>query len=368
MALDASIYGQLKQADVPTFGEMQQRAFSVQNLAAQGRKAEQDAANASREAGMQKLSIIGNAMQSLSGLSPQARAQAYPQVRSQLINAGALKPEEAPEQHDENFYQTALRQYQQGMDYAKQQQMQAQTGLTNAQAQAMRNESRNLKKTLTPGQEKIDEAFGKDIAEYQYGGGKEQLQSNLGRLQGAANELAANPDLTGGITTKIPLLSSETAQNLINPKMAKVRDDIRGAVQGSLRQVLGAQFTQKEGDAIFNRAFNPQLSAEENLRRAQGEIDKLRAMGSQKDKALAYFKENGTLRGFEPGATDLTGGQTAVATAPRKGGGMISDAVAGGMPKAPAGTLLMQAPDGSLRFVPVAQKGEAIAAGGKVVK
>lgn len=161
---------------------------------------------------------------------------------------------------------------------------------------------------LTPGQKAIDTSFGKDATEYNTGGGKASTEKNLGRLSGAIKTLKAKPGLTGGLTTKLPWAGDDKQQDWINPEMAGVRDDIRAAVQGSLRQLLGPQFTEKEGEAIFNRAFNPRLSTEENVRRAEVELAGLRSMAQDKDAAMAYFQQKGTLSGFKPGATNIGGG------------------------------------------------------------
>lgn len=344
MPIDTSIYQQLKPAETPSLLDAQTKATNLSQLGLQNQKIAQDNQTAKMTAHLQKAQVFGNALEGLSGMSTEQRAQAYPKMRQELLQAGVISPEQAPEQFDENYYRSSVMRYRQTAPAIENQLKQAHAALFNAEAQAKRNESKNIKKTMTPGQEKVDEAFGKDIAEYQYGGGKENLQTNLGKLKGSAQELAQNPDLTGGITTKIPLLNSETAQDIINPKMAQVRDDIRGAIQGSLRQVLGAQFTEKEGKAIFDRAFNPRLSAGENLRRAQSEIAKLEGMAQQKDRALAHFQKNGTLMGFEPGGTDLSGGQAyASAPSPSRASGLVNEAQAGVVSKGQATSQDMEA-------------------------
>lgn len=172
---------------------------------------------------------------------------------------------------------------------------------------------------LTAGQEAADREFGKDASNYYHGGGRAGLESNFQKLQGAIDTLGAKPNLTGGLSTRIPLLGSDMAQDTLNPEMASVRDDIRGAVQGSLREIMGPQFTEKEGTAIFNRAFNPRLSAEENVKRASSEMEKLRRMADSKDTAMSYFKSHGTLAGFDPGVTSLAKSKSP------SGGGLLRD-------------------------------------------
>lgn len=153
---------------------------------------------------------------------------------------------------------------------------------------------------LTPGQKAADTSFAKETSDYFFGGGKPTTEKNINSLSQAIETMQKNPDLTGGITTKIPGLSSDIAQNIINPKMAAVRDDIRNAIQASLRQFMGSAFTEKEGEAFFSRAFNPALSVEENIRRARKELTALQEMKNNKEEAMNYFNTHGSLVGYVP--------------------------------------------------------------------
>lgn len=151
---------------------------------------------------------------------------------------------------------------------------------------------------LTKGQEAADTAFGKEYADYQAGGGKAGIEKNIGLLSGAVENLKSGKAKTGGWTTKIPGLSSDVVQEALNPEMIAARDSIRGAIQNTLRQTLGPQFTEKEGTDIFNRAFNPRLSPQENIRRAEAVIQELQTRIDAKDKSVRQFEQAGTLRGM----------------------------------------------------------------------
>ncbi len=154
--------------------------------------------------------------------------------------------------------------------------------------------------SLTPAQEAADKTFGKEYADYEAGGGRTGVEKNLGLLQSGIDDLAQPGKISGGVTGYLPFRS---VQDYFNPKMAKVRDKLEGAIQGTLRQVLGAQFTQAEGERIMNRIFNPRLSDEENMAKAKIELDSLRAMADNKEAAAKYYRENGTLAGFVPNNT-----------------------------------------------------------------
>lgn len=186
---------------------------------------------------------------------------------------------------------------------------------------------------LTPGQKMADQSFSKDASDYYYGGGKAGVEKNIARLEGAIEQLQKKKGLTGGLTTRIPGLNSDAAQDTLNPEMASVRDDIRAAIQGTLKQTLGAQFTEKEAEAMFNRAFNPRLSAEENIKRVTAELNALKRMAAEKDQAMEQFLAKGTLRGYQPGRTN-TGAEDSYARVPQPsqgGGGIIPEAQAAPM-------------------------------------
>jgi hypothetical protein len=197
--------------------------------------------------------------------------------------------------------------------------MDAQDAKLWAEAGAAREKKKEL--ALTPGQKKTDESFAKEYADYYHSGGKANVEKSFKQMQNAITALEGGPidpktgkrtgnaNLTGGISTVIPGTGSDWAQDYINPEMAAVRDDIRSAIQSSLKQILGGQYTEKEGIDVFNRAFNPRLSAKENIKRAQFELDRLESMAAAKDAAAKQFLANGTLKGHNPGGTNLGVGQ-----------------------------------------------------------
>lgn len=167
--------------------------------------------------------------------------------------------------------------------------------LKRAQIGALKAKAGKIDEALTPGEKAADVAYGKDFADYEAGGGKATVDKNLALLQSAIDDMSKLPaqDRSGG---KSGLLG-DTSMEIFNPQAAIVRDKIRSAIQGTLKQVLGGQFTEKEGQAIFNRAYNPRLSNEENIRRATAELESLKAMASAKEQSGQYFSQKGTLKG-----------------------------------------------------------------------
>lgn len=339
MPIDASIYQNLKPVEMPSMMDTAGKAMNLSSLAMQqqhlGKQMEQEDRESKMTAHLQKASVFGNALESLAGMPEQERAVAYPKAKAELVSAGVLKPEDAPDEYDSGFYRQSLMRFRQSKEGIEHQLKIAQIGEIQAKtakdyAEARANASAG--KTLTPGQKMADDTFAKDAAEYYYGGGKATTEKNLARFASAIQTLRDNPDLTGGITPRIPILSSDSVQDTINPKMAAVRDEVRGAVQASLRQVLGAQFTEKEGEAIFNRSFNPRLSTEENVKRATAELEAIQRMAAQKDGSMEHFLANGTLRGYRPSGTDLAAKSQPAAGTSGKIVGFGTDANAGTPP------------------------------------
>ena len=294
---------------------------------------------------------------------------AYPKVRAQLVSSGIIRPQDAPEEYDDTFFRGTLNQYRGGKDYLDRQKTLAETDKMKAEAAKARAEGRNPTKNLSPGEKQADEVFAKDAADYYYGGGKAGVEKNIARLEGAIQNLKNKPGVTGGWSTRVPLLGSDSAQDSINPDLAAIRDDIRAAIQGTLKQVLGGQYTEKEAEGMFNRAFNSRLSPEENVRRATAELDALRSMAAAKDQSMDHFLASGTLKGYRPSGTNLAAKAPDDGKKKQPGSGPIESAHADEKPsQPPKGMIRMRAPNGQIKLIPESQKGAAIANGGEVVK
>jgi hypothetical protein len=296
-----------------------------------------------------KTLAIGEEAEYVAGVPDAMKPQAFEQAKARLVQSGLYKPEELPQQYPGNEYLGAIvSRWQKTPEYQERQKtllemerLKSQTEKDRADAAKARRENKNPAKELSPGEKQVDETFGKEVADYYHGGGKSAVEKNLQRLQDAISTLEQDGEITGGVSTKIPLLGADAAQDVINPKMASVRDDIRNAIQGTLRQVLGGQFTEREAKAIFDRAFNPRLSDAENIRRAKAELEGLQRMAAAKDSSMNHFLASGTLKGHRPGDT-----RQAVAGDPQQqaSGGLIPEAQAGerksAAPKVKAGAIV----------------------------
>ena len=86
---------------------------------------------------------------------------------------------------------------------------------------------------------------------------------------------------------------------VVNPELLALRENVEEVVQRNLRVILGAQFTEKEGERLINRAFNEKLSTKENARRVKLLLNQIRTAAKAKNEAVNYFEKHGSLTGFK---------------------------------------------------------------------
>lgn len=150
---------------------------------------------------------------------------------------------------------------------------------------------------FTPGQEAADKAFGKDYQDWNAQGGYASVEKQLAQLQGAINQLEANPELSGGMNTALP----DAVRRRLYPEAMKIEQDVKQATQAALRQTLGSQFTEKEGEAIMQRSYDPALPAADNIAKIKAAILELQTKAQEKDRAAKHFEASGgTLSGYKP--------------------------------------------------------------------
>src|SRR5690606_13850580 len=114
---------------------------------------------------------------------------------------------------------------------------------------------------LTPGQRKIDEAFADAYLSWM-GGGFADSTKQLSQLNEALGILESGDPVTGAVGVLPDVL-----QPFLNERGTIAGEAVEEVVQRNLREVLGAQFTEKEGERLISRAFNPRLSPTENAKR-----------------------------------------------------------------------------------------------------
>jgi hypothetical protein len=115
---------------------------------------------------------------------------------------------------------------------------------------------------------------GKSSAQW-IGGDRASALRGVEALRDIQARLSENPDLVNDP------VSSQWLPDWLRSTMPSgaaaidARDVVRLAVQASLKATLGAQFTEKEAQQLFERAYDPRLGAEENIERLERAIIEL---------------------------------------------------------------------------------------------
>lgn len=146
----------------------------------------------------------------------------------------------------------------------------------------------------TKGRTKTDEAYAKEYVTYKASGGFADQMKQLNQIQGVLVALESGKELTGPVTGSVP----DVAQKFLNPEAIRVREDVEEVVQRNLRAVLGAQFTEREGDRLIKRAYNPNLSESENAKRVRRLLIQMKKATKAKESAARYWEKKGTLTGW----------------------------------------------------------------------
>ena len=144
---------------------------------------------------------------------------------------------------------------------------------------------------LTEGEKALDKKFADEMTEFNL----PDINKGLDQLTEASDALSKSDTLTGPIVSLMPKFISDR----LNPKAAEVREAVEEVVQRNLRLVLGSQFTEKEGERLISRAYNPALDESENKKRVERLIKSIRDAAQEKINMRTYFSKNGTLKGYD---------------------------------------------------------------------
>lgn len=140
----------------------------------------------------------------------------------------------------------------------------------------------------------VDQEVGKEFAAYKLGGFAD-VYKQLDQLGTVHGDLGAKDNLTGPIVGNVPDLIGAA----VNPAAINARETVEEVVQRSMKAILGAQFTEKEGERLIARTYNPRLPEEANRVRVGRLLKQLRDAAAAKEDAFRYFEKNGTLRGWQ---------------------------------------------------------------------
>ena len=170
-----------------------------------------------------------------------------------------------------------------------------------------KNYNPSLGRTLTTAEIKVDETYGKEYAK----NNDASSMGNIATLDYVADELSKidsdttglnfNPfggDLFKSFARVLDPDGSAIFRGLFDQDGLNTQEIVAGVIQKNLRETLGAQFTQKEGQLLIQRAYNPVLSPQYNAARLRAISAYANAVLKEKQKKAAHFRQHGTLAGF----------------------------------------------------------------------
>ena len=146
---------------------------------------------------------------------------------------------------------------------------------------------------LSPLELERDKKLASELVEFERGGFA-QVESNLDKLDKVIGQLESSQNLTGPVIGNVPTV----LKAFTNPQAVGVEDDIRSIIFQSLRETLGAQFTEREGDRLVAASFNALLSEEINAVRLKRLREQTARSAQAKLDMIKYFDKNKTLRGY----------------------------------------------------------------------
>ena len=153
----------------------------------------------------------------------------------------------------------------------------------------------NFAQPVTPGQEFVDKAYAPEYVEWTQGGGAD-MASQIATVESIADRLESGTEnLSGpGVGAQPDWLGT-----WLTPDAVSAREDVESVVQRNLRILLGAQFTQAEGDRLIARAYNPKLPEAENAKRLRRLTVAMKAAAEARQSQAEYYNQNGTLTGWQ---------------------------------------------------------------------
>lgn len=131
-------------------------------------------------------------------------------------------------------------------------------------------------------------------------GQKEVVFGDVAKLQEVEKMLEAEikkgSSVTGGLTSYGP----DWLKSAANPKLRTIETKVRSVTQKNLREILGGQFAEREGEKLINTAADVRLSPPEYLKAVRELRVGMEAQADAKDRMATYAQEKGTLEGFTP--------------------------------------------------------------------
>lgn len=363
MAIDTSIYQNIKPVQINDPLDAMGKAANLSQMQMQSARGMNQMAKEEQEAKAAEKSRINKEIipdfQYLEGLSPDKLSNEYPAFMQRAATKGMstenlIKDQQGNIVFDPQVWQTQVNGMKSSPEYREIEEYQAKLGslknkdqldnkkfavderlanstiAKNNQEIASKRAELTVGGKLTEGQKVVDKEFAKDYNDWTSGGAK-NARSEINKLGNVISSLKEDKVSTGGLTGMF-------GDRVTSDEVLSARADVQSTVMNSLKAILGAQFTEKEGDRIIKNTWNESDSTQNNTARLEKLVGDLNNQASDKDLKARHYERNGSLASFKQG-------------------------------EAPTEDVpLTMTRDGKTKAIPSSMKGKAIADGWSMVK
>lgn len=150
---------------------------------------------------------------------------------------------------------------------------------------------------------KADAKMAQEYSEYVSEGRETKNFDEIRKLEEALK--AAEQKLGDSFIDRAQGMLPEGVRDIIDPEDRAIEDRVKGQAIKTLKQLLGGQFTEKEGNRILDNTYNPRQKKSENIRRMKELIRTLYDVARSQKAAMDYFSKNGTIKGYEAPKIDI---------------------------------------------------------------
>ena len=155
----------------------------------------------------------------------------------------------------------------------------------------------NAKAPLSIAQKKFAEEAGKGAYSWDQGG-RQTSQENIGKFGQIIQDLEQGQLDTRTLSEFVPF-GGDWWRSALNPTGQQGLDNVRGVIFQGLRDTLGAQFTEKEGERLVNAAYNPKLNEEQNIARLKPALARMKATFRAKEALTKHIMDGGDIREYK---------------------------------------------------------------------
>jgi len=151
---------------------------------------------------------------------------------------------------------------------------------------------------LTPGQITRDKEYAKMYEKQR----PAQASANVAVLEGIANELSTGGNIDSWWERSQAIVDPDGdlgLRKIFGKEGLDIQQRVEGIVQQSLRETLGAQFTQTEAFRLISRSYNPALTPQTNAKRLKMAATVARKLIELNKAKADHFDQYGTLAGHK---------------------------------------------------------------------